>query len=60
MKIDESQDEFGRLREFTALKNTVQRQWENEIIWLRRQGYSTRALADPAGVSHMTVWELTR
>jgi len=53
-------DEFERLREFTALKNTVQRQWENEIIALRKQGYSTRALSDPAGVSHMTVWELTR
>ena len=53
-------DEFGRLREFTKMKQQIQRQWENEIIALRKQGYSTRALSDPAGVSHMTVWELTR
>ena len=53
-------DEFARLREFTKMKQQIQRQWESEIVALREQGYSTRALADPAGVSHMTVWELTR
>ena len=53
-------DEFARLREATARRQKAQQEWENAIIELRGQGYSTRALADPAGVSQLTVWELTR
>ena len=53
-------DEFAALREFTRRKQKAQQDWENEVIRLRGNGWSTRALANPAGVSHMTVWELTR
>jgi len=53
-------DEFSALREFTRRKQKAQQDWENEVIRLRGNGWSTRALANPAGVSHMTVWELTR
>ena len=53
-------DEFAALREFTRRRAKAQQDWENEVIRLRANGWSTRALATPAGVSHMTVWELTR
>ena len=53
-------DELAALREFTRRKQKAQQDWENEVIRLRNNGWSTRALANPAGVSHMTVWELTR
>ena len=53
-------DEFAALREFTRRKAKAQQDWENEVIRLRAAGFSTRSLASPAGVSHMTVWELTR
>ena len=53
-------EEFAALREFTRRKHKAQQDWENEVIRLRKSGWSTRALATPAGVSHMTVWELTR
>jgi lambda repressor-like predicted transcriptional regulator len=53
-------DEFTALREATEAKKKAQLAWEAEIVRMRKDGWSTRALADPAGVSHMTVWELTR
>lgn len=53
-------DEFSTLRQATEAKRKAQLAWEAEIVRMRAAGWSTRALADPAGVSHMTVWELTR
>ena len=53
-------DEFAALREFTRRKQKAQQDWENEVIRLKQAGWSTRTLAGPAGVSHMTVWELGR
>lgn len=53
-------DEFTALRKATEAKKKAQLAWEAEIVRMRKDGWSTRALADPAGVSHMTVWELTR
>lgn len=53
-------DEFAALREFTRRKHKAQQDWENEVLRLKAAGFSTRALATPAGVSHMTVWELGR
>ena len=53
-------DEFETLRELARRKQAAQVAWESELVRLRRAGWSTRALAAPAGVSHMTVWELTR
>ena len=53
-------DEFAELRAATRRKQEAQVAWEKELVRMRRAGWSTRVLADPAGVSHMTVWELTR
>jgi len=53
-------DEFANLRSITARKMKVQLEWEDEIRRMNRAGWSTRTLADPAGVSHMKIWELTR
>jgi len=53
-------DEFATLRTLTVQKRKAQQEWENEVIRLKRAGWSTRSLADPAGVSHMTIWELGR
>ena len=53
-------DEFADLRAATARKVRAQQEWENEVMRLRQAGWSVRALAAPAGVSHMTVWELTK
>lgn len=53
-------DEFAALREFTRRKHKAQRDWEDEIRRMRHSGWSVRAIAPAAGVSHMTVWELTK
>ena len=53
-------DEFATLRTLTVQKRKAQQDWENEVIRLKQAGWSTRTLAGPAGVSHMTVWELGR
>ena len=59
-RADVDWDEFAALREFTRRKRKAQQDWENEVLRLKQAGWSTRALADPAGVSHMTIWELGR
>ena len=53
-------DEFSSLRQATEAKRKAQLAWEAEIVRMRKAGWSTRALADPPGVSHMTVSELPR
>lgn len=53
-------DEFADLRKATRNKEQAILAWEAEVKKMRLSGWSTRAIADPAGVSHMTVWELTR
>ena len=53
-------DEFEELRKATARRHQAQMEWEAEVRRMRESGWSVRAIAPAAGVSHMTVWELTK
>lgn len=50
-------DPFERLHEITQERDMLTNEWVQEIRALRALGFSTRAIAQAAGVSHTTVWE---
>ena len=51
------EDPFDRLRTLTAKKRQASAEWHEELKALRAAGFSVRAIASAAGVSHDTVWK---
>lgn len=50
-------DPFAKMRLLTSKKKDATDEWRFEIRNLRAAGFSTRAIAAAAGVSHDTVWK---
>jgi IS30 family transposase len=53
-------DPFTNIRTLATKREQVQHEWNNEIRALHAAGYSLRAIADVAGVSHDTIWKRVR
>jgi DNA-directed RNA polymerase specialized sigma24 family protein len=53
-------DPFDKIRRLTLRRETATEDWREELRLLRAAGYSTRAIAAVAGVSHDTVWKAAR
>lgn len=53
-------DPFKPMRKATLDRHNAQDRWIEEMRALRAAGYSTRFIAGLAGVSHDTVWKMTR
>jgi len=51
-------DPFNKIRTLTIKREQVQDDWRFEVLNLKAAGYSTRAIAQVAGVSHDTVWKV--
>ena len=51
-------DPFSKIRTLTMKREQSHDDWRAEVLNLRAAGYSTRAIAQVAGVSHDTVWKL--
>ena len=52
------QDPFKKIRKLTDGREQADWQWRTEVLNLRAAGFSTRAIAQVAGVSHDTVWKV--
>lgn len=50
-------DPFEKIRKLSQAKTDVTHEWVQEMKTLRAAGYSVRAIAQVAGVSHDTVWK---
>lgn len=53
-------DPFTEIRMLAKKRQDVQHEWSQEIKHLHAAGYSLRAIAEAAGVSHDTVWKKVR
>ena len=53
-------DPFNNIRELAAQREKVQHEWSQEVKALHAAGFSLRAIASAAGVSHDTVWKRVR
>jgi hypothetical protein len=51
-------DPFATIRTLTGQRDDVDWAWRTEVMNLRAAGYSTRVIAQVAGVSHDTVWRI--
>jgi len=51
-------DPFGKIRTLTMKREHAQDEWRFEVMNLKAAGFSLRAIADAAGVSHDTVWKM--
>lgn len=51
-------DPFEKIRRLTMRREAVTDDWYEEVRLLKAAGFSTRAIADVAGVSHDTVWKV--
>jgi lambda repressor-like predicted transcriptional regulator len=55
-----TRDPFIQIRKLTLRREEAEYEWRHEVAALRALGFSTRAIAQVAGVSHDTIWKLTR
>lgn len=53
-------DPFAALRKAAKRREDAQDAWREEVRACRAAGFSLRAIADAAGVSHDTVWKQVR
>jgi lambda repressor-like predicted transcriptional regulator len=53
-------DPFVELRIAARQREASQDMWELEVRAARAAGFSLRAIAEAAGVSHDTVWRVVR
>jgi hypothetical protein len=53
-------DPFEGLREAARARTEAHGRWQSEVRAVRALGFSLRAIADAAGVSHDTVWKEVR
>jgi hypothetical protein len=53
-------DPFATVRELAAQREMLQHEWTTEVKALHALGFSLRAIADAAGVSHDSVWRRVR
>ena len=51
-------DPFENIRALTERRERADWAWRCEVMNLRASGYSTRAIAQVAGVSHDTIWKI--
>jgi lambda repressor-like predicted transcriptional regulator len=51
-------DPFAQIRELAARREQSDWAWRFEVLHLKAAGFSLRAIADAAGVSHDTIWRL--
>jgi hypothetical protein len=51
------EDPFATIKLLANKRNQVTHEWVQEMKALRAAGYSVRAIAEVAGVSHDTVWK---
>jgi DNA-binding NarL/FixJ family response regulator len=51
-------DPFARIKELAVRREETDWAWRCEVLNLRAAGFSTRAIAQVAGVSHDTVWRV--
>jgi len=54
------QDPFATIRLLAKKREQVQHDWSQEVKALHAAGFSLRAIASAAGVSHDTVWKRVR
>jgi hypothetical protein len=53
-------DPFAGLRAAAAERESARDRWETEVRALHAAGFSLRAIASAAGVSHDVVWRRVR
>ena len=53
-------DPFEQLRRAASQREKAERVWEQEVMAARHAGFSLRAIADVAGVSHDTIWRTVK
>lgn len=51
-------DPFAKIRSLANRREETDDAWRQEVRALRAAGFSTRAIAEVAGVSHDTVWKV--
>jgi len=51
-------DPFEKIRALTMKRENASEAWREEVRYLKWCGFSTRAIAKVAGVSHDTIWKL--
>jgi lambda repressor-like predicted transcriptional regulator len=54
------EDPFATIRQLAHKREQAQHEWQQEIRALHAAGFSLRAIANVAGVSHDTVWKKVR
>ena len=53
-----TEDPFDTIRKLTDQREDADWAWRSEVLNLKAAGFSTRAIAQVAGVSHDTVWKV--